>query len=751
MMSRLVHALMVILLACLAGLAALPARAAERESLRLSDFTTKSGPIRLGDVYSSTDLYIPLSALVSLHDVRVDLRFANSIALQGKRSYLLVRLNDISAAQIPLDPTQPAGSARFSLPDELWKPGFNRLSISVIQHYTDRCEDALAPELWTELDLYRSRLEFTAQPTTRPLALSDLSAAFGPGIGAIDSVTLVTAAQAQSTPVYSQALPLVAQALALRRKFRPLHIDSLSLDGKAELPAQPQVLIGTPEQLAGLLPADTPRPEGPQLIISRSAAAPAASARPQQLRLLVSGRTPEEVVEAARTLALMDDALNPVGSLTVQQREQAPGNRTPLSRLVLHPDTSYEFADLGLPTHDMRGFGAHGVGLDIRLPADYYIDDSAQAELLLDLGYGAGMGPGSVMNIFLNGEFIHGRLLDESGGALFNRYRIVLPARRLHPGPNRLDFEFTLRPQAVTGECAGIDGRHLVTQLMGSSTLRLPGFGRASQQPNLNLFSRTGYPFNSQDPATIFDLYAARPDQAGAALTLLGRLTQSSGVAHDGWRLHNGTDGLKEARRGVLVGTADALPADISAGWSVAFGRLNRWPYSALNDLRSNTNGDASVSGYLAGLLGLHPAPAPRTPSPDSLHGSITQVSGLGPQGGLTLQRNPLASGSSPLLIVTAENAALLGQRVDNLVDPAIWTQLDGDLMLWGEADQPVVTGRVAERFEIGDGSSWLLLRLWMSNQPWYWLALVLLGTILLVVCVLWLLRKRQARQATGH
>lgn len=724
------------------------AQSLERDSMRLSSFTPQAGPVRLTDVASAVDLFIPVSGRVTMTDARIELRFVHSIALLAERSFLLVRMNDITIAQIPIDPLQPQATARFMIPDDLWQSGFNHLSIGVIQHYTDRCEDSLAPELWTELDLHQSQLEFSLTPKDGVLTLSHLDHLFGPGIGAFGRVTLLSAGTDDA--MRGTVLPLVAQSLALRRRFMPLLIDHVEWNDPAkrdDIPG-PLVLVATAAHLEDLLGQEAPAVKGPTLNISRTPVVTDENDQvimPSRVQLIVSGRTADEVLEAARVLSIMDDALNPVPTLTVVGRHQTPAHLAPLARLVLHPEQTYRFADLGLPTQSLRGFGAHGAGLEVRLPGDFYTHDSAQVELLLDLSYGAGMGPGSVINIFLNGDFVHGRLLDEGHGAMFHRYRIVLPARRFMPGNNRIDFEFMLRPEVVEGECARVDGRHLMAQLMGSSTIQLPNFGSASSQPNLGLFGNTGFPFNSEQGAARFDLLVAHQAQFGPALTLLGRITQVAGAVHDGWHLHGNLEALPKSSRSIVVAPTSALPEPLFEGWSVAFGRVTRWPYAAINDVRSTTQPPGGgFAAWLVNSLGLRPVPEYGGAFDDMLRGNVSQVSGLGPMGGLSLMSNPLQGASGAVLVVTAEDEARLTARIDTLIQPQVWSQLHGGLMLWQDMDTPVVRAQVVDRFEIGDSSDWLLLRLWLSNNPWYWLVLVVVGALLVVVSASWLLLRRR-------
>ena len=732
------------------------AQSSDPLSLRLASFSSQPGPARLTDVSGSLDLFVPVSALSSIRGASLDLRYTHSIALLQERSYLLVRLNDISIAQIPFDVAQPVAAARVGLPDDLWKPGFNKLTLTVIQHYTDRCEDGLAPELWTEIDLHRSRLSLRAEPIQQALTLRDLGEAFGPGVDAISEINLVAATSALASPVGARAMPMVAQALALRRDFQPLHVRSVLFDAGEDLAATltqaPHVLIGTVEELAGLLAPPETAVTGPQLFIRRlisepDSLDPDSQTRPAVLQLVVTGRTPEEVVEAAATLALMDDKLNPVDSVTVLGRTQWPAAAAPLARRVLGAQTRYQFADLGLKTHDMRGFGGHGAGLDVLLPGDFYTHDSAQIEFLLDFGYGAGMGPGSVMNVFLNGEFVHGRLLGEPDGEQFSGYRIVLPARRFLPGLNRVNFEFTLRPEVVVGECAGLDGRHLVAQIRGTSSIALPAFGQASSQPNLRLFAGTGYPFSSAHAAQQFDLQVAERGQIGAALTLLGRIAQTAAAAHEGWTLRVGLDSAPASGRGVVLAALDELSPAVSDAWSLSLGRSMRWPHSSMNDLRRATDeAQPGLAQRLTALLGIQPAPSPDRPPVGGMRGTITQTGGLGTFAGLSLQLDPRADAHAPMLLLTAESTAILQQRVENLIAPEIWSQLDGDFMLWSQDQDSVLVARVADSFVIGEEDHWLLLRLWLSTQPWYWLALVLVAALLVVLLSVRLLRARRAR-----
>ena len=146
---------------------------------------------------------------------------------------LSVRFNNATIAQIPLRRDQPSFDYPVEIPAELWRSGFNSVEFSVAQHSVESCEDPGSPDLWTELDLFKSTLSVNIQ-RRYPEDISGLSAIFNPGIGSQESILILTPATLEATsPSFRDALPGVAQALALRRQYRPLAIRERALASRA--------------------------------------------------------------------------------------------------------------------------------------------------------------------------------------------------------------------------------------------------------------------------------------------------------------------------------------------------------------------------------------------------------------------------------------------------------------------------------------------------------------------------------------
>lgn len=738
--------------------------AARRDVMRLSNFSAASGPVRLYGNTEEMELFVPLAETRRIEDATLSLRMVNSIALQANRSFMVVRFNETTLAQLPFNPNQPISDARVRLPAELWRGGFNKLTLEVNQHYTDRCEDATAPELWTELDLYHSRLELTHRAVNRKLTLSDLSSLFSPGVGGYEQALLVTApavdAGVSKGKVYSEALPLAAQALALRRQYASLELQHHTwetdwseyeqrvadmqnvqltdafpyLREKDVMPFH--VLLGTREELQALLPeAVVNSIDGPHLQLQE--VAPIRNIRgellvPGGIRLLVSGTNETEVLDAARLLSEMDDRLNPVPQITLLERQMNNDALPVASGQFLHPGRSYSFAALGAGTSSFQNMGQNRMRVNLPLPANYYAVESDQVELQLDFGYGAGMGAGAVMNVNLNGEYVHGLLLNQPNGAAFRNYRIQLPVRKLNPGMNTLDFDVTLRPELVVGECAGIPGTHLIFQMLGSSTVTLPKAGAVAIQPDLALFAATGFPYISPTGKNITEILLASESLTGSALTLAGRMAQSAQAPMEQLHLRVGLDQQPQGNA-LVFATPEMLPEDLFSEWNAALGRTQIWPYRVLNDLRDGLQSGLDLSRVRASA------------ESEVLRGRIHQQGQLGDLGVMAAFRNPYASESATLTLLTAQTEALLQQRLLNLVDASIWSQIRGDLLIWRDTPEQVVSMQVADHYEMGEHSGWMQLRMTLSNNPWFWLSGVVVLLVIASVLAVRLLRRRKA------
>lgn len=745
----------------IAACLALPALAGTEHSLRLTAFWSGEGRERLRGADASLTLAVPLAPAARVEGATLRLEGTHSIALLP-RSQLGVRFNNATVGQVRLSPETTGFTLEADIPAELWRPGFNSLELFVAQHATESCEDPALPELWTELDLYRSRLAVRTARRYRQ-RLSDLDGLFHPGIGSETVARLVTVAGALDSAVGAEALPLAAQALALRRRYRPLAVTHRLAaapdggfpalyrtgDGGPE-PASPRdgaaylapgqagfhLLLGTREQLAPLLPPGyLGAGEGPGW---RMDATPALSDAadtlvvPASQRLIVTGDTPAEVAAAARALTLTHDALNDSATVQLLAIDAPPtGERLPGAGALI-PGEEYSFRQLGVDSLRLRGAGLHRQSVAVILPPDYYVSESADARLHLDFGYGAGVGPGSALNVTVNGQAVGGATFELANGQAFRRYQLVIPGRLLQGGRNEVVIEVALRAPLAGLPCSEVATDHLVGHLRDSSSITLPNATAAARQPDLALFANTAYPLAVPRRGEPVPLRIATAALADAALTLAGKLAQQAGVPLAHLRLELG--GAEPAAPDMLLlAPAAALRGDLFEGLDAAVAATKRLPYRVQNIAYNR------LARFLYGA-GQRPL---------RVSGELTQESGLGGLAVLYAARNPLSEAEGTLLLLTAASTPLLRERIDGLVQPRLWGQLAGDFFAWSDSEDAELAMKVSPNYGLSDGDAPLLgLRLWLSHNPWYWLLAVLALVLLLSYVVYRMLRRRNEKLA---
>lgn len=719
------------------------------KTVRLSSFHPESGPVRMHGISEGVDIYLPLSSTAKISDTWLDLQFIHSIVLLKERSSIRVLFNETTLAQVPYNPDQPMAKAKVRIPDELWRTGFNKLSISVIQHYIDRCEDSTSPELWTELDLYNSFLSYNIEPLDRELKLRDLSGLFSPGIGGLKSIQLLSSPDADlSEPTSSylnESLPLVAQALALQRDYSPLDVkharwkagaegDDSNSDSNSVKPQgvaaympdaidpEAHVLVGTRDELRGVLSEELlGQVNGPYLHLERVAAKAGGKSR-QGIRLIVTGRSGSEVNQAARSLAYMDDSMSAAHLFNGKEGVRRLAEER---SYFLQPETSYTIAELGTATTTMHGAGSKKVSIELPIRGNFYTQETTTFDLMLDFAYGAGMGTGSVMSIFLNDEYVHGLELEQPGGVSFRGYRISMPARKLRPGINTLEFDFSLRAETVAGECRSIPASHLIVQILDTSTVHLPPASPVAVQPDLSAFSATAFPYIDDTSKAATELAVGSEQMLGDALSLAGKLAQVSRTTANHLYVRT-TIPDKLVKNTILLATREEMPKNIFKKVSKKLERSEGWTSRILNKMRT-----------------AHAAP--EKASNKASFDVLSQSDGLDSMGVLMALRSPHSKTPATLTVIAADSHRLLGQRVADLLSPQIWGQLDGDLVAWEGPQDGVITMQVGDYYEVGDQDPWNRLILTVSNNPWYLLAALVVSFLIIGLLSLRYLRKREA------
>lgn len=709
--------------------AALPAAPPEPTpaAAALAHFMPEPAPIDLRGVHARAEVAIPIAAGLTPKRLTLHLAAANSVVLLPKRSVLRVLLDDTLVAQIPLDPGLPRIEASIELPVQGLKPGYHRLVFDAAQHYTEACEDPSAPELWTQIDTRRSWLELEGRWQDGPLSLAELDRLFDPRRWGPQPLTIATLGTL--TPDMIRLGALASQAVALRLRYRPLKVahhhlaarpDALEAMLRASDDPGPIILLGAPPVTAAVLGAT--QPGGPRIALHRH------PQRPEQPLLVVQGTT-QEMERALQALAVQRAPLPDRAETGVGKVSAAPVPPT------LPADRPVRLRALGWNgDQEVRGrYGSRTI--EFTLPTDFYTPREDFLSLRLNLAYGAGLRKDSALNMVVNGRFAHAVPLDGRDGTRYEGYEVRIPVVLLQPGHNRLELNAHLIP-AEGGQCVEQAIEPMRLTVRADSTLELPPHAQVAAVPDLRLFGRGAYPYAGARSLGLW-LGASDSEILEAAWTLLARLAQTRAAILP--PLHVSVGGTRPAGTEdlILVGTPRQFPPETFAHAPLdASGRILQSGSEPLAETPAPT-----WRLWLSWLARGAPAAAARpTPVSVTLDGPT-----LGRQAALM----QWLDGQGRLLTwLTANDPAVLQTRVPTLVEPAVWGRLEGDLLLWRDADT-VYTDRVGATGMRGSAGWSMRMSYLLSQRPVYWV-----GAGLVILLLAWstraLLLRFKARRHAG-
>ncbi len=655
----------------------------------LAAFRAQQGGLILDGANAASTIYLPVSGGVKISSARLVLRHAASRAIADYAPHLKVEMNGQFVAQLDSATGLSAATDEISFSPDTFQPGFNALKLTAFQRYTVECQDPDAAELWTEIDTARSYLEITYDRRTFAAGLADLNTVITPAIGGVEALTIVTG---DDTPEDQHLRwgAIGAQAIANRLDYKTPRITREAVsatDNDANMgPASGLhlentdsdiLVIGTFDELAGVIvadPADFAVGEA-MLAIGPS---PADASR---FVIVIAGHDAQGVELALQALA--NDAF-PFAD-TRQMRISAldaPRTAYRAKSAPLADNAAYTFADLGHATQTVIGQSSAAFDLPVDLPADWHVADDATVDLSLDFAYGAALSENSVLNIYVNDVFRRAIALDNPKGEAASRYGVSLPARSFSPGRNTLKLVAELNSHQQ-GHCVTRNPRNLAFVLEGSSLIRLPEADSYASLPNLNLMSRTGFPYSGVEEAG-FSIQAATPSNRNMAAT---------------WTM--------AARLG-QIRKSSFSDADFSFG-------------ATPSDQHTLIVGDRSNLGSLAdGFTTLSPQ---ATAGADGVLRRVT-LNDLGAAGLVLAGRNPVGK-DKLLTVVTAETDFALDQAVASLVAPSHWSQLDGGAAIWRSPAASFAAQTGSDSFYVGKLGAADRAAYHNAKAPWTWIATI--------------------------
>lgn len=708
--------------------ALLPAAVEQKPGLQvaLKELRSGSGNIELRQSRSRASIYYAIAPQMKVTGVDLHLEYVNSISLISQRSQLRVTNNGTVVAQFRLDPAQPNVVANVAIGPETIKSGYNQLTFEVSQHYTEECEDYSAPELWTQINTENSTLTVDGEIDLSAPTLAELNDLISPYMGGARDFKVVSGASELGNDTLAWG-GLLAQALSQRLNYvtpnlsfeiaRPSEV--AEADGNfpglslSSFDGENLVLFGTLDDIRPYISDEIAAG-----ITSAYVGTFALSGNPEQFAIVISGTTPEEVERASLAFSLesfpfIDDTSMLIGNVDI------PLAAAQAQSAMLEPDSVYRFDGMAFRTVTLSSIGEQSASLDFDLPADYYVKESDNVGLSLDFSYGAGFRGDSVLNVFLNGQFVQAVGLNSESGASYRDYKLYIPARTFIPGRNSILF----RPAFFSpygGPCISPGRENLVLTLGGSSEISIPDGERYVHQPNLSIFRRTGFPYTKD--LTGGDLAVVVTDKSeesvASAFTLLSKLAQVSGAA-----MHNASISFElaagdQGRHLLVVGNIDDVPDNLLVGAPLTLKGDMALPYPARSGAVANVGQEDFWSDFNAAYQAMR---GTKKDEPVKEHVTMYQTGGLGRNSILVAYENPLAD-QKTLTLVTATNSEDLLANVQALSGDAMWGQLAGDLAVWQADTEFVWAQRAGKLFQVGSIDFLELMRYHLARAPWWWI-----------------------------
>lgn len=684
--------------------------------------------LRLRGVDGSQTLGFSIRADEVVVGAKLRIAYDYSPALLPELSHLRILLNDRIVAVEPLPQGRGVGNAREVALDPRVIGEYNELRFNLIGHYTRQCEDPFHSSLWLNVsDL--SRLELTLAPVPSSNDLKFLPAPF---FDNRDNAPLNLPFVFAETPSFGSlnAAGVVSSWFGMLAGARgaqfPALLNALP-DGNAVVFLRGEDVVANLRATPGSSVSVQPHP-----------------ANPNAKLLVISGNDDEAIMRAARAVALVSPTLT--GQTVSVTRQTETAQRKPNDAPAWVPtDRPVRFGELARP-QDLRvqGYQPGIIRLNYRVPPDVFAWRTPGVPLKLK--YRAIRLPehrNSSLGIALNASYIDTLALNDgplqtNGLVQVSTANPSVREARLHLPPyavggrDQLQLAYAFDMQ-TSGECKLPPPDNLEGSIDAESTIDFSSFPRYAVLPNLNTFSKVGFPFTRMaDLSETTIILPERPnaDEASLYLTLLGRMGESTGYPAIRHTLAAPSD-LAKAKNNDLIVIGSAESQVLMSDWSEHLPMVQ-----AGNERRVRTPVKSWMPSYRWDRREEEPTP--------TTHGSLSLV-GTGAVAAIMGAESPLQSARS-VVVLYADRSRDLRKIGDFLIDPARNALIQGDLAIID--DKMVNHTRVGPTYSIGSLPFLSKVRWFFADYPLLAAFLLVLACVLLATLIYRPLRRLVARRS---
>lgn len=454
---------------------------------------------------------------------------------------------------------------------------------------------------------------------------------------------------------------------------------------------------------------------------------------PNAKLLVISGNSDDEMLKAARAIALISSTLSGP-SVTVAQETETPARKPYDAPAWVPLDRPIKFGELAKPEElRVQGWYPEVVRLNYRVSPDVFTWRSPGVPMTLKYRYTRLPDhKNSSLNVSLNNDFIHALPLDYpykspddvnrlnlSGSDNVSKRTDYLPLPPYTVGGRdqlQLAYYFDILKH---GECQNMPPDNLQAAIDPESTLDFSGFPHYVAMPNLAFFASVGFPFTrmadlSETAVVLPD--RPNPEELSVYLTLMGRIGESTGLPVLRHTTMTAGDVEKTPDRDLLViGSANSQP--LMTKWA------DKLPVVQVNGERRVREPDATwMPTYRWEEKDVQSMPTPKGDLNLSAFGDITALMAF---------ESPLQAKRS-VVMVYADKPGDLTKVSSVLTDGERVGTLKGDLAVLQNKD--VKHTKVSATYYLGSLSASDRVKWFLADHPTWMGALAILAVVFLSV-----------------
>jgi len=456
------------------------------------------------------------------------LKYDSSILLLKDSSAGVVLFNNAPVSQFKLFDKTKTG-VKFSIAPELLVK-HNTLSLEMIQHYTHECEDGSSSELWSDVDLRKSYLEFHVKIKAISEEIrSIVTRVLDDKQYKVAPINYVLSQTPTDAELRYYTLFTGAAANQLHYRIAPITA-SYQINPKTH-----NVFIGSKEKALDLLNAlsiTDPSKVSHDINIIKN-----PMARDKAI-ILITPENSDSIDETLYALYKNDLSMYRRQGLNIDSASIPEPAMAYTAKDYIPVGEKVFFKELGYSTTVLKGWYPPVVSLDFKVYPDHYFDDKDRIQTHLNYVFPTTVHRDSVANIFLNDKFAkqvdimeaaeHTSSLSLRAGELFNWTDYSgLPAYLVNKGFNNLRFNFSLVPDKK-GHCEIFNTENLVAMILDNSYLVLPDSKRWIEMPYMQYVSMSTYPYSIYPDLQDTQLLLTRsdPKTVASAMNFMFFITQ---------------------------------------------------------------------------------------------------------------------------------------------------------------------------------------------------------------------------------